>query len=175
MSGNTTQLGTAFVLSEPVLLPLGLVTMFFLGSAAGTLLGLRSKRWGSSLVLLFVIASVLITLGLSLAGIPATQAMLILAAGAGAQNATLPHTGGARLGTTFVSGTLFAAGQDFAGAFAGVVPRWRWVQQLAVWGALLLGALTGALCHSLLDVSAILIPGAVYLAMLVGFAIRPPA
>jgi uncharacterized membrane protein YoaK (UPF0700 family) len=174
MSGNTTQLGTGLILSEAVLLPLGLVAMFFFGSA-GSMLALRSRRWGPSLVLGFVIASIAVTLGMSFAGIPATQAMLILAAGAGAQNATLPHNGGARMGTTFVSGTLFAAGQDLAGAFTGTVPRWRWAQQLAVWGALLIGALAGALSHMGMDMTALVVPGAIYLAMLAGFAVRSPA
>lgn len=175
MSGNTTQLGTGLILSEAVLLPLGLVAMFFFGSFAGSMLALRSRRWGPSLVLGFVIASIAVTLGMSFAGIPATQAMLILAAGAGAQNATLPHNGGARMGTTFVSGTLFAAGQDLAGAFTGTVPRWRWAQQLAVWGALLIGALAGALSHTGMDMTALVVPGAIYLAMLAGFAVRSPA
>lgn len=175
MSGNTTQLGTGMIMSEPVLLPLGLVAMFFFGSFLGSLLALRGTRWGSSLVLCFVIATVALTLSLSLAGIPASQAMLVLAAGAGAQNATLPFTGGARLGTTFVSGTLFSAGQDLAGAFAGKVPRWRWVQQLSVWCSLLLGAFVGSVAHSVLDVTAIIVPGAIYVAMLVWFSLRPLA
>ncbi len=175
MSGNTTQLGTSVMLSEAVLLPLGLVAMFFVRSFLGSLLALRSTRWGPSLVLGFVIASIAVTLGPSLAGVPAAQAMLVLAAGAGAQNATLPHNGGARLGTTFVSGTLFSAGQDLAGAFAGTAPRWRWAQQLVVWGALLVGALTGAFSHSAMEVTALAVPALVYFAMLIGLSVRAPA
>jgi uncharacterized membrane protein YoaK (UPF0700 family) len=175
MSGNTTQLGTGAIRGDLVLLPLGLIVMFFLGSFAGSLLALRNTRWGPSTVLGFVIASIAITLGLMFGGIPANQAMLILAAGAGAQNATLPFNGGARLGTTFVSGTLFSAGQDLAGAIAGTVPKWRWLQQLQVWAALLLGALLGAAVYSSLGIWALLAPGAVYLAMVAGFAIRSPA
>ena len=100
--------------------------------------------------------------------------MLVLAAGAGAQNATLPFNGGARLGTTFVSGTLFAAGQDLAGALSGTGPKWRWLQQLSVWAALLIGACAGAGLHAQFSVPAILLPAAVYLMMSVGFAVRQP-
>lgn len=175
MSGNTTQLGTSALGGAFLLLPLGLIAMFFFGSLAGSLLALRSTRWGPSLVLAFVIATVGLTLGLMLGGVPPGSAMLILAAGAGAQNATLPYTGGARLGTTFVSGTLFAAGQDLAGALAGTLPKWRWLQQLEVWAALLLGAIAGALTYGAAGIWAILVPGAIYLAMLVGFAVKPPA
>lgn len=175
MSGNTTQLGTGAIRADLVLLPLGLIVMFFLGSFAGSLLALRSTRWGPSFVLAFVIATIALTLALMLAGLPPSSAMLILAAGAGAQNATLPFNGGARLGTTFVSGTLFAAGQDLAGAMAGTVPRWRWLQQLQVWAALLLGALAGAASYGGLNIWAVLLPAAVYMAMLIGFAMKSPA
>ncbi|RYE75513.1 MAG: DUF1275 domain-containing protein, partial [Hyphomicrobiales bacterium] len=42
MSGNTTQLGIGIIGHQVVVLPLGLVVMFFLGSFAGSLLALRS-------------------------------------------------------------------------------------------------------------------------------------
>lgn len=175
MSGNTTQLGTGAIRADLVMLPLGLVVMFFLGSVVGSLLALRNARWGPSYVLAFVILTIAVTLSMMLAGIPAASAMLILAAGAGAQNATLPFNGGARLGTTFVSGTLFAAGQDLAGAITGRVPRWRWLQHLQVWAALLIGALLGAAVYGALDVWSLLVPGAVYAAMVIGFALKSPA
>lgn len=175
MSGNTTQLGTGIIRADLVLLPMGLVVMFFLGSFAGSLLAIRSMRWGPSLVLAFVVATIAITLAMLLAGIPPASAMLILAAGAGAQNATLPFNGGARLGTTFVSGTLFAAGQDLAGAVAGKVAKWRWLQQLQVWASLLLGALLGAWSYGALGMWSVLVPAAVYAAMFIGFALKSPA
>ncbi len=174
MSGNTTQLGTALLHAEPLLLPLGLVAMFFFGSVVGSLLALRGHRHGPSLVLGFVMLSLALALLLWTNGVPATLSMLVLALGAGAQNAALPFTGGARLGTTFVTGTLFAAGQDLAGAIFGVVPKWRWLQHLQVWAALLLGALVGALAYRQFGLPAILVPGAVYLALCVGFVMRSP-
>lgn len=174
MSGNTTQLGTGQSQATALLLPFGLIVMFFLGSVAGSLAALRNSRWGPSYVLVLVMLSLATTLLLLLLGVPPSLAMLILAAGAGAQNATLPFTGGARLGTTFVSGTLFAAGQDLAGAIQGTAPRWRWLQHLQVWAALLLGAFVGATVYSLFGVLALLLPGLAYAGLFVAFAVRNP-
>lgn len=174
MSGNTTQLGTGHAQSTALLLPFALIVMFFLGSVVGSLLALRNRRWGPVYVLSFVIGTLALTLGLMLAGVPASRSMLVLAAGAGAQNATLPFTGGARLGTTFVSGTLFGAGQDLAGAISGTAPRWRWLQHLQVWAALLLGAFVGATVYSWAGIAALGVPAAAYLGLLILFARKSP-
>ncbi|SFZ81930.1 Uncharacterized membrane protein YoaK, UPF0700 family [Devosia enhydra] len=177
MSGNTTQLGAAIGgMEQLVALPAGLVAMFFGGSFIGAFLGYRSRRWGPSMVLAFVIATLGVALALRAAGWPAAQAMMVLAAGAGAQNATLPFSGsGARLGATFVTGTLFAAGQDLAAAILGKAPPWRWLQQLQVWTALLVGGLAGALLYGRFGLEAILAPGLIYLVMMIGFALKSPA
>ena len=57
----------------------------------------------------------------------------------------------------------------------GTVPKWRWLQQLQVWASLLLGALIGAAIYGSLGTWSLLVPGAVYLAMLAGFAVKSPA
>ena len=177
MSGNTTQLGAAIGgIEQMVALPASLVAMFFLGGFAGSFLGYRSRRWGPSMVLALVISTLAVALALRLNGWPTTQAMLVLAAGAGAQNATLPFSGsGARLGATFVTGTLFAAGQDLAAAILGKAPPWRWLQHLQVWASLLLGGLAGAALYGQFGLEAILLPGLVYLVMLVAFTLKSPA
>jgi uncharacterized membrane protein YoaK (UPF0700 family) len=178
MSGNTTQLGDALGQGAgPVaLLTASLVALFFFGSVAGSLLALLAgPRWGSSVVTALVLASFAATLGLALAGLPPTQFMLILATGAGAQNAILPSTGSVRLGATFVTGALFAAGQDLARALRGLAPPWRWAQHLLVWASLLMGALLGAWGYGMVGVSALLAPALVYLGFLVAFLVRRPA
>lgn len=178
MSGNTTQLGDAIAQGAwPVaLLTASLVALFFLGSVGGSLLALLAgPRWGSSAVTGLVLASLAITLGLALAGLPAGQFMLILAAGAGAQNAILPSTGSVRLGTTFITGTLFAAGQDLARALRGLAPPGRWMQHLLVWFSLLLGGLAGAYGYSIGGINALLAPALVYLCFLVAFLLVRPA
>jgi uncharacterized membrane protein YoaK (UPF0700 family) len=176
MSGNITQLGDALAHGVwPVALLTGsLVALFFLGSLAGSLLALwGGPRWGSSAVTALVLASFALTLLLALAGGTPRQFMLVLAGGAGAQNAILP-AGSVRLGATFVTGTLFAAGQDLARALHGLAPPWRWAQHMLVWAALLLGGLLGGLGYGVAGLNILLVPGAIYLVLLIVFLLRPP-
>lgn len=173
MSGNTTQLGAGFTGMEGMLvaLPLGLLVMFFLGSFLGALLA--GFTWGGGrAVTALVLCGLAITLVLHQFGVPATQSMLVLAASAGAQNAILTQKGAARLGATFITGTLFAAGQDLARAVRGQAPPFRWAQHLMVWLALLLGALVGATAYAPWHLWALLLPGGIYLATLAGFLLR---
>lgn len=164
MSGNTTQLGTA--LAEPALLltPLGLIAMFFLGSVAGTLAARPGDPFGSARALLVVLAALAVTLVLMLLAIPPQQSLLPVAFAAGAQNAAIAQPGAARIGATFVTGTLFAAGQDLARALRREVPPTRWLQHVMVWAALLAGAAIGALAYLGLALWALLLPAAIYVA-----------
>nr|WP_295889400.1 DUF1275 family protein [uncultured Devosia sp.] len=178
MSGNTTQLGDALAGGTwpVVLLAASLVALFFLGSVFGSLFALLAgPRWGSSAVTGLVVISFAATLAFALAGFPPSQFMLVLAAGAGAQNAILPSTGSVRLGTTFVTGTLFAAGQDLARALRGLAPPWRWAQHMLVWASLLVGGLLGGWGYGLAGVNALLLPTAVYVAFFAAFLLRRPA
>ena len=175
MSGNTTQLGAGLAHLGPALaLPAGLVVMFVVGSFLGSLVSSIGQRRGRVGVLAIVIAGLLITLTLHANGFSAAQAMLALAAAAGAQNAVMPQTGAVRLGTTFVTGTLFAVGQDLARAVRGEAPPLRWAQHLLVWFALLLGAFAGALAYIHWQVGTLILPGAVYLLFMIGFIVRRP-
>jgi uncharacterized membrane protein YoaK (UPF0700 family) len=177
MSGNTTQLGASIAAGHvgAFLLPLSLIAMFILGSVIGSLLALVSTRWGPSAVLSLVLTVLATALALSLTGFSSAQSMIVLAGAAGAQNAILPAKGAARLGTTFVTGTLFAAGQDFARALHRQAPRWRWLQHLLVWASLLVGALLGATAYAFWHLNALGTPLLVYLALLLAFSIRGPA
>ncbi len=170
MSGNTTQGGAALVDGAwpVVLLTSSLVALFFIGSIMGTLLAFASSRWGPALVSGAVLIGVALTLALVLAGFPATQTMLVLAAGAGAQNAILPMRGAVRLGATFVTGTLYMAGQDLALAIKGAAPRWRWAQHLAIWLGLLCGAILGALLYRVAGIHALFVPVIIYTGFTIG-------
>lgn len=172
MSGNTTQLGIALAGITPVqlVLPASLLLLFFLGSFCGAFLAMRATRRGGGLVLLLIIAAMLAAIGASGTGVAAELAMLPLAFAMGAQNALLSPSGTVRLGATFVTGTLFNAGQDLAGALLGKVPPLRWLQHLAVWLSLLVGGLAGALAFLALSSYALLVPLAVYLGFVIPFA-----
>jgi uncharacterized membrane protein YoaK (UPF0700 family) len=172
MSGNTTQLGASF--SDPTFAPMisllvGLVVLFFAGGAAGTLLALSDARWGASRALAMVIGVLMLSLFAWRAGVPVELSIVVLAFAGGAQNAILPPQGAARLGATFVSGTLFSAGQDFGRALLKQAPRWRWLQHLAVWASLCGGAAIGALANHIWGVPALLLPALVYLGFLLSF------
>jgi uncharacterized membrane protein YoaK (UPF0700 family) len=176
MSGNTTQLGTKLASGDfyDLVLPAGLIVLFFIGSFLGTLAGQGSRRWGASFTLVVVVAGVALTLGLHRLGFGAAQAMLSLAAAAGAQNAILQPMGAARLGATFVTGTLFAAGQDLARATNRSAPPLRWLQHLMVWAALCLGALLGAAFYARWTMDALLVPATIYMICLGWFTLRRP-
>lgn len=178
MSGNTTQLGADLAAGRwtIVLLPVALIALFFAGSFAGSLIAQSSRRWGPALTLAMVVLGIGLTLLLRAGGIEIVVAMLPLAFAAGAQNAVLQPLGAARLGATFVTGTLYAAGQDLARAVTGEAPPLRWLQHLMVWGSLCLGALLGALAFGQWQADALLIPAAAYLGAMIWFVVfRPKA
>jgi uncharacterized membrane protein YoaK (UPF0700 family) len=176
VSGNTTQLGQALAVGlAPVAeLTASLITLFFIGSFAGASLALLPLRWAPSAVLVLVLLAMIASLMLSVGGFTSTQAMLALAVAAGAQNAILPSHGAVRLGTTFVTGTMFGAAQDLAKALRRQAPPWRWLQHLLVWCSLLAGAALGALGHRTFGTYALAGPFAVYLAFLVAFSLLGP-
>ncbi|WP_328768321.1 YoaK family protein [Devosia sediminis] len=166
MSGNTTQGGAAFVdgVWPTVVLTGSLILLFFIGSAIGAFLAHSGTRWGPALASGAVFAGTAATLALTVAGYPARQTMLVLAATAGAQNAILPMRGAVRLGATFVTGTLYAAGQDLALALRRLAPPLRWLQHLAVWFGLLGGAVLGAFAYRFVGIFTLLLPLAIYAA-----------
>jgi uncharacterized membrane protein YoaK (UPF0700 family) len=175
MSGNTTQLGTAMGSghAEWLLLPASLILLFFIGGFLGALLA-SLPRWGQASATALVLVSVIVVLLLAAGGARSIQAMLVLAAGAGAQNAILPAHGAARLGTSVVTGTLFSAAQDLARSLRSAAPPGRWLQHLLVWLSLLVGALIGAAIHGAAGLFALFVPAAIYLGFLVAFVLRRP-
>jgi uncharacterized membrane protein YoaK (UPF0700 family) len=176
MSGNTTQLGAGIAqgLAPALALPLGLVVMFFIGSYFGSLIAQSSARWGQAATLGLVVLTIGVSLLLHFSGFPPMQSMLPLALAAGTQNAVLQPIGAARLGTTFVTGTLFAAGQDLARATAGTAPPWRWLQHLLVWAALCTGAVMGAIAFVWWAADALVVPAVVYLGCMLWFVLVRP-
>ncbi|ODT68492.1 MAG: hypothetical protein ABS75_20180 [Pelagibacterium sp. SCN 63-23] len=170
MSGNTTQGGTALIEGAyPVFgLTMALVALFFIGSVIGAALAFSSLRWGPAAVSGAVFLGVAATMALVLAGVAASTAMLVLAASAGAQNAILPIRGTVRLGATFVTGTLYTAGQELALALQGKVPPWRWLQHLGIWFGLLGGAVLGAFAYRHIGIHALYVPIAIYASFTLG-------
>ncbi|WDR05699.1 YoaK family protein [Devosia rhodophyticola] len=167
MSGNTTQLGielTTGTLGNIATLA-ALILFFFAGGLTGSLLAHWNSRWTNVAVTALTAGYLAVTLVLIGLGVPAAQALLFLAASAGAQNAILRPVGSARLGTTFVTGTLFMASQELARTLIEKTASRVWIQHLAIWGALLIGAVWGAIIHARFGIYALLVPLIIYLGL----------
>ncbi|WDR03409.1 YoaK family protein [Devosia algicola] len=165
MSGNTTQLGIDVTtgMFDHVATLLALILFFFGGGLTGSLLAHWNSRWANASVTALTGGYLALALILFSVGIPAAIALLFLAASAGSQNAILRPIGSARLGTTFVTGTLFMASQELARTLVDKNTNPVWIQHLAVWGALLIGAVWGAIVHAKFGISALLLPLTLYL------------
>ncbi|WP_439271903.1 YoaK family protein [Pseudochrobactrum sp. HB0163] len=177
MSGNTTQLGLA--LSDPegkaaqyfgghiFLMPFVLISLFFGGAFFASLMSAREVRWFSARVMLLVIGLLAGVLVLNRIDGAAQLPVIFLAAAMGAQNAVFKPHGAARLGTTFVTGTIFNAANDLANGLLGRVPPRRWLQHVYVWLSLVFGAALGALLYGRFALLSLLLPVLVLTAMLV--------
>ncbi|GAA5543555.1 MULTISPECIES: YoaK family protein [Brucella/Ochrobactrum group] len=175
MSGNTTQLGVALA-GQPgvqgtvlVWFPAVLIVLFFSGAFLGTLAVRAYGRWGSLYVMASVVVMLVLVSILRRDGAMLVQPVLLLAAAMGAQNAAVQPIGAARLGVTYVTGTLFNAAADLAGAFRGEVPKWRWAQHAAVWLALMLGAVGGGLGHYYIGLDALFVPVVMIVGVMVAY------
>jgi uncharacterized membrane protein YoaK (UPF0700 family) len=178
MSGNSTQLGTGLASlgamgGRSPLLPFVLIGCFFLGGVAGSLVALTRPRHGASLVLLMILGAVCAAMGFTAAHLQIGVALLPLPFAAGAQNAMLPQSGAARLGTTYVTGTLYAGANDLAKALLKQAPAWRWAQHVMVWMALCAGALLGAIGDATWGIGTLAVPAAVYAFFLYRFLVEP--
>ena len=100
--------------------------------------------------------------------------VMLLAAAMGAQNAVFKAHGAARLGTTFVTGTIFNAASDLANGLRGQVPRRRWLQHVSVWVSLVIGAASGAVLYNYFGLNSLLLP-VVVLSVMLGLFIAKKA
>ncbi len=176
MSGNTTQLGLAlngpdgkaaqYLGGQTLLMPLALISLFFGGAFIASLISAREVRWFSVRVMLMVIGLLISVIVLSKLHVMGQLSVILLAATMGAQNAVFKPHGAARLGTTFVTGTIFNAANDLANGILGRVPRRRWLQHIYVWLSLVFGAAFGALLYNSFGLWSLLLPIIVLTTML---------
>jgi uncharacterized membrane protein YoaK (UPF0700 family) len=173
MSGNTTQLGIAIAGQPDVMgnvviwLPAALIAQFFVGAFLGTLVVRAYRKDGSLAVMASVVIVLLLVSILRREGLVLVHPVLLLAAAMGAQNAAVQPIGSARLGVTYVTGTLFNSAADLAGSLRGEVPRWRWLQHFAVWFSLMVGAVCGGLAHYFIGLDALFIPAIMIVVVMV--------
>jgi uncharacterized membrane protein YoaK (UPF0700 family) len=155
MSGNSTRMGVSLAEADwlKAAEAFGLIVLFVIGAAAGSLIVLRRGANRQPLLLvveaaLLAIAALCYALGQSQAAIAA----IVLAMGL--ENACFQIEGGSGLGLTYVTGALVKAGQLLAVALTGGA-RLGWVPNLLLWAALVAGSALGALAYAWLNLAAI--------------------
>jgi uncharacterized membrane protein YoaK (UPF0700 family) len=155
MSGNSTRMGVSLAEGHwsNAAEALGLVALFVVGAAAGSLIvlgrGANRQPW-----LLLAEAGLLGAAALCYAFGMANAAVAAIVLAMGLENAVFQIHGGAGLGLTYVTGALVKVGQLLATALTGG-PRWGWAPNLLLWAALVTGSLCGALAYHWINLAAI--------------------
>ena len=155
MSGNSTRMGVSLAEGQwwSAAEALGLIALFVIGAAAGSLIvlgrGVNRQPW-------VLLVEALLLAGAALCytiGLPNTAVAAIVLA-MGLENAVFQIDGGAGLGLTYVTGALIKVGQLLAVALTGGA-RWGWAPNLLLWAALVAGSLCGALAYHWINLAAI--------------------
>jgi uncharacterized membrane protein YoaK (UPF0700 family) len=165
MSGNSTRMGVSLAEGhwQKAAEALGLIVLFVIGAAAGSLIVLGRGANRQPFVLL---AEALLLAASALCYVfdlqNAAVAAMVLAMGM--ENAVFQIQGGGGLGLTYVTGALVKVGQLVAAALTGGA-RWAWAPNLLLWAALVMGSLCGALAYHWINLAAIWLAAAVALVL----------
>jgi uncharacterized membrane protein YoaK (UPF0700 family) len=165
MSGNSTRMGVSLAEGhwQKAAEALGLIVLFVIGAAVGSLIvlgrGVNRQPWVLLAEALLLAASAL-CYAFDLQN--AAVAAIVLAMGL--ENAVFQIQGGGGLGLTYVTGALVKVGQLAAKALTGGA-RWAWAPNLLLWAALVTGSLCGALAYHWINLAAIWFAAAVALAL----------
>jgi uncharacterized membrane protein YoaK (UPF0700 family) len=155
MSGNSTRMGVSLGDGNwlDAVKAFGLIALFVIGAAAGSLIvlgrGANRQPW-----LLLVEAALLAGAALCYTFGQPNVAIAAIVLAMGLENAVFQIEGGAGLGLTYVTGALVKAGQLIAAALTGGA-RWGWAPNLLLWAALVTGALCGGLAYHWINLAAI--------------------
>ena len=165
MSGNSTRMGVSLAEGHwlGAIEALGLVALFVVGAAAGSLIvlgrGANRQPW-----VLLAEASLLAAAALCHAFDLPNVAIAAIVLAMGMENAVFQIAGGAGLGLTYVTGALVKVGQLTAEALTGGA-HWAWAPNLLLWAALVAGSLCGALAYYWINLAAIWFAAAAALAL----------
>jgi uncharacterized membrane protein YoaK (UPF0700 family) len=165
MSGNSTQLGVSLSQAQwpGAAKSLGLIALFVIGAAAGSLIvlgrGVNRQPWVLLAEALLLSAGAL-CYAFDLSNVAIAGIVLAM----GVENAVFQIEGGAGLGLTYVTGALVKVGQLAAAALTGGA-SWAWAPNLLLWAALVAGALCGTLAYHWVNLAAIWFAAAAALAL----------
>ncbi|MDH6180211.1 uncharacterized membrane protein YoaK (UPF0700 family) [Microbacteriaceae bacterium SG_E_30_P1] len=172
MSGNTT-VGSVELAQGGDWAPAFLiVAAFVIGVIAGTVITRVASRpapWVLAAVTLLLLVGTLLT-GM---GLPTVVPAVLIAAGMGAINTVFARDGGPALGLTYMTGALVKMAQELVSAFTGG-SRTAWLRQLALWSAIAIGAIAGALAYGAIGITAMwsAVVGAVAAVVIAAIAAR---
>ncbi len=164
MSGNSTRLGVGMMTSgSNAAMAATLILLFVLGVMTGSLTGRAAARWHRPAVLLLLASALALAAGLAALGWR-HAAFLVTAFAMGAENTVFEADGEVRISLTYMTGNLVKIGQRLAGALIGR-RRWAFVPFLALWLAMVGGAVGGAALWPLFGLGGLWVASAAALAM----------
>ncbi|CCD83906.1 conserved protein of unknown function [Bradyrhizobium sp. ORS 285] len=155
MSGNSTRMGVSLADGrwQEAGSALGLIGLFVLGAAGGSLIMQRRDGEVQSLLLL-VEGALLIGATLCHLVVRPSGAVAAIVLAMGLENAAFQIKGGGGLGLTYVTGALVKVGQGLALAVSGG-PRLGWLPNLLLWAALAAGSVAGGWAYLQLGLLAV--------------------
>src|SRR3954452_8996344 len=148
MSGNSTRMGVSLAEADwpKAAEAFGLIALFVIGAAAGSLIVLR--RGADRQPLMLVVEAVLIAVAALCYALGQSQAAIAaIVLAMGLENSCFQIEGGSGLGLTYVTGALVKVGQLLAVALTGGA-RFGWAPNLLLWAALVAGSAVGALAYA---------------------------
>jgi len=165
MSGNSTRMAVSLADGhfQAAAEAFGLIVLFVVGAACGSLIVFGRSRYSQSWVLLteaMLLALAALSYFFDLDRLAITAIVLAM----GLENAVFQIDGGSGLGLTYVTGALVKVGQFMAAALTGGA-RLAWVPNLLLWAALVIGSVTGALAYRWINLAAIWLAAAGALAL----------
>jgi uncharacterized membrane protein YoaK (UPF0700 family) len=155
MSGNSTRLGVYLAEGNwsNAVEATGLIVLFVIGAACGSLIVSVRSAFSQSWVLLaeaLLLAAAAFSYALGMSSVAIASIVLAM----GLENSVFQAEGGAGLGLTYMTGALVKVGQFAAAALTGG-RRWAWLPNLLLWAALVVGAICGALAYKWINLAAI--------------------
>ncbi|MEW5422137.1 YoaK family protein [Amorphus sp. 3PC139-8] len=161
MSGNTTQFAATLASdAQAALATLVLIAAFVAGAGSGAAIAELLPRFGAAVILALECALIVMALVAAAEGVTVVH-LSPLAVAMGLQNNLRRTLAGTKLGSTFVSGALVSLGQGLARHLIGRADHGSWLPHAATWGALVIGAIVGALIFLASGLAATLIAPAV--------------
>jgi len=155
MSGNSTRLGVSLAQAHwsDASQAIGLILLFIAGAGLGSLI-VRGSGAYRQCRLLLAEAALLAGAGLFHAFGWPRLAVTAMVLAMGLENAVFQVDSGPGIGLTYMTGALVKVGQLAAAALTGG-PRWAWLPNLLLWGALVVGAAAGAFAYAQINLAAV--------------------